>query len=88
MLSIVAPRPWTAHTLLPLALINRHHKHHALLVDDVINQPIPAAAQLDPAAVRQSMQAIGFNARIGRNRRQLLLELLAHGLLPQFVSIL
>lgn len=72
---------------IPLALINGHHKNHDLLVDHLIDQPVPAAAQFDLVAVRQRVQTISFHARIHQNRGQLLLKLLAHGI-SQFMPLL
>lgn len=64
--------------LLTLALIDDHHEHRDLLVDDLIHKPITAAAQLDLVAVRQGMRRVGYNAWIDQDRSQLLLELLAY----------
>ena len=50
--------------LLTFTAINRHHKHHHLMVNYLIHHAIAAAAQLDLLAVQQRMGTVGFNSRI------------------------
>lgn len=74
-------------SLVPLTAIDSDDKNHDLLVNDLINQPVPAAAKLYFVAIRQRVKAVCLDSRFQQDLCQFLLELLTHGiaqLLPLF----
>ena len=50
-----------------LTFVDGDNENHYVLVNDLINQTIPRAAQLDFVAVWQRAQAIGLYARVEQN---------------------
>lgn len=47
-----------------LAIGDGDYKHYDFMVDHLIYQSVAATAQFDFVAVRERVQAVGFNARI------------------------
>ena len=51
-------------SFLTLSFIHGDDKNHDLVINDLVDQPITAASQLDFVAIRKGVKAIRFNARV------------------------